>query len=70
MWVFSFSFVLKQKKKKQKEKFKAERLRGYSGKAVLVLKKELAPFLFAQTAFFSAPPVHSSAHAPPPRPVF
>ncbi len=53
MWVFSFSFVLKQKKKKQKEKFKAERLRGYSGKAVLVLKKELAPFLFAQTAFFS-----------------
>ena len=38
MRVFSFSFVLKQKKKKQKEKFKAERLRGYSGKAVLVLK--------------------------------
>ena len=36
MRVFSFSFVLKQKKKKQKEKFKAERLRGYCGKAVLV----------------------------------
>ena len=50
---FSSSFVLIQKKKKQEEKIKAERLRGYSGKAVLALKNELASLHYAQTAFFS-----------------
>ncbi len=50
---FSSSFVLIQKKKKQEEKIKAERLRGYCGKAVLALKNELASLHYAQTAFFS-----------------
>ncbi len=50
---FSSSFVLIQKKKKQEEKIKAERLRGYCGKAALALKNELASLHYAQTAFFS-----------------
>ena len=50
---FSSSFVLIQKKKKREEKKSRLRLRAYSGKAVLVLKKELASLHYAQTAFFS-----------------
>ena len=53
---FSFSFVLKQKKKKQKEKFKAERLRGYCGKAVLVP--------WSQTRFVSLRSNKASQHRP------
>ena len=53
---FSFSFVLKQKKKKQKEKFKAERLRGYCEKAVLVP--------WSQTRFVSLRSDKASRHRP------
>ena len=47
-------YVMAQKSDEVRKKKKSRlRLRAYSGKAVLVLKKELASLHYAQTAFFS-----------------
>ena len=61
-----FFFCLDAKEKRNKKKKSRLRLRGYCGTAVLALKNELASL----KQHFSAPSVHSSAHAPPPRPIF
>ena len=69
MMCFSSSFVSRQKKKNQEEKIKATSpglLRnGRSG----AVKPNSLRFT-TLTQGFPTPPDHSSAHAPPPRPVF
>ena len=48
-----FLLLYQDKRRRNKKKKSRLRLRAYSGKAVLVLKKELASLHYAQTAFFS-----------------
>ena len=66
---FSSSFVLIQKKKKQEEKIKADVSGATAERSFWCWKKNSLRFTTLKQ-HFSAPPVHSSAHAPTPRPVF
>ena len=65
---FSFSFVLIQKKRKRKEKIKAD-VSGPTPERPFWHWKMNSLRCTALRQHFSAPPDHSSAHAPTPRPI-
>ena len=66
---FSFSFVLIQKKRKRKEKIKAD-VSGPTPERPFWHLKMNSLRCTALKQHFSAPPGHSYAHAPTPRPIF